>query len=218
MVAASMGLPETFFGDVSVGTLATAKSLDRPTELQMVDRQSLWADVIGAILDYVVEQSVRAGNGLLKGTVEEDEDGTPIVTLAGEMDPTIEVVFPPVLEHDVKESVDALVQAATLGGAGVNAGIIPQWRELSRMLLTALGERDVEGLLDLMFPEDEVAPTAPAVTEANSVANKLFREASKAARKAGLGAIVSETEVALARIFREAGEDPSGRAPEEGTD
>ena len=44
MVAASMNLPETFFGDASVGSLATAKSLDRPTELAMRDRQMLWID------------------------------------------------------------------------------------------------------------------------------------------------------------------------------
>jgi len=38
MVTATFGFPETFFGDASVGTLATAKSLDRPTELKISSR------------------------------------------------------------------------------------------------------------------------------------------------------------------------------------
>jgi hypothetical protein len=44
MALAAFGIPETFTGDVSVGTLATAESLDRPTELKFRDRQTLWQD------------------------------------------------------------------------------------------------------------------------------------------------------------------------------
>src|SRR5690606_19652667 len=60
MVAAAMNLPETFYGDASVGSLATAKSLDRPTELAIKDRQSLWIDVLNAIHDFVLFWQVKA--------------------------------------------------------------------------------------------------------------------------------------------------------------
>lgn len=169
MVAASMGLPESFFGDVSVGTLATAKSLDRPTELKMVSRQTLWADIYRDILDYVVLQAVKAGT--LKGNVMEEEDGTPVVVLdidpeTGEPASThINISFPPILEHDVNVSVDAIVNAATLKGQ-MPAGTIPDMETLSRMLLTALGEENIDGMIDAMFPEEEPTPEAKLFVKA----------------------------------------------------
>src|SRR5690606_26615419 len=77
MVAASSGLPETFFGDASIGTLATAKSLDRPTELMMEDRQKLWRDVFINILEFVRLWAVKAPRGPLRSlgrVVDEIED------------------------------------------------------------------------------------------------------------------------------------------------
>ena len=174
MVAASTGLPESFFGDVSVGTLATAKSLDRPTELKMRSRQTLWADIYQAILDYVIYWAVKTPNGGLKGSIEEDDDGTPTVTLeqvenpeTGEMverDSTVTVTFPDILEHDVKESVAAIVAAGTLGGAGVPAGTIDM-RTLTRLLLTALGEQDIDAMLNVIYPPEEEGeqPAAEAI-------------------------------------------------------
>ena len=73
MVAAATGLPESFFGDVSVGTLATARSLDRPTELKFHSRQTLWADVLRDLLGYVIDQAVTAPRGQLQGTVATDD-------------------------------------------------------------------------------------------------------------------------------------------------
>jgi hypothetical protein len=187
MVAAAQGLPETFYGDTSVGTLATAKSLDRPTELQMRNRQTLWADVFDAILAYVIEQSVRAPGGTLKGAVVEDDDGTPVVTLdqvpdesTGKMterDATVTISFPSILEHDVAASVTAIVQAATLGG-GTLAGTIDQ-ENVSRMLLTALGDPDVDATLDAMYPEETETPEGETpTTEVRMVkAAKQLREA-----------------------------------------
>lgn len=166
MVAATIGLPESFFGDVSVGTLATARSLDRPTELKMSNRQTLWEDVFQNIFTYVKEQSIRAAGGLLKGTVEEDEDGTPIIQLSNDADDSVYITFPPILEHDVSASVDAIVKAATLGGAGMLAGTI-DLKNVSRMLLAALGEKDVDAILQDMFPDKGQREAVPqAVTEA----------------------------------------------------
>lgn len=159
MVAAAMGLPESFFGDVSVGSLATAKSLDRPTELKFRSRQTLWAEIFSEILSYVIERSVRAPRGALQGTVRVDDD-TVIVTLAVDpatgqpLDATVDVDFPPILDHDTAGRIQSIVSAATLDGKAL-AGTM-DLPTVTRLLLTALGEDDVDALLKELFPEGEM--------------------------------------------------------------
>ena len=177
MVAASAGLPESFYGDVSVGTLATARSLDRPTELKMVNRQTLWADTLKALLWFVVGQAVKAGT--IKGSIEDEDDGTPVITLPDttdelgkvvERDPTVNVDFPPILEHDIEAAINAIAKAATLGGSPM-AGVIDD-QTVTRLLLTALGEKDIQSIMDELYPpeeegmEDELVPdTEPLLPE-----------------------------------------------------
>ena len=159
MVCATEGLPETFFGDVSVGTLATATSLDRPTELAMKDRQSLWKDIHNEIFEFVLLQAVKATSGPLKGLAtyrREKRDGQweEWVEWNKGVDSTVDIDFPPLIESDAKDAVSAIVSAATLDG-DLPAGTIPQ-KALSRMVLRALGEDDVDGMLDELYPpEDE---------------------------------------------------------------
>jgi hypothetical protein len=164
MVAATFGLPETFFGDVSVGTLATAKSLDRPTELRMRDRQTLWGDIHMEILNYVLLQAVKAPGGLLNGlgrVVAEVYDGKieERVEWNEDVDPYIDVDFPPMVEADADKVVDSIVSAATLKGLPP-AGTIPK-PEISRMVLSALGEEDIDEILEELYPEgwEEEEPT-----------------------------------------------------------
>jgi len=170
MVAATTGLPESFFGDVSVGTLATAKSLDRPTELQMRARQMLWADVLKGIIGFVIVWAVRAPSGPLHalGSVVEEDDGTPLVTLrdpeTGQaLDLTVDVDYPPILEHDVQARVGAIVDAATLQGHPP-AGTMDD-RTLARLLLTALGEDDVDDLLDRLYPDEGRGQPVPLLRQ-----------------------------------------------------
>lgn len=160
MVAASFGLPETFFGDASVGTLATAKSLDRPTELMMEDRQALWRDVFLNILLYVVFWAVKAPNGALRGLASvtdeiEDDQHNEQLDWGDDTDATISVEFPPLLQHDIPQMVAATVQAATLGMAGTLAGTIDKIT-LSRQLLMLLGVSNVDEILAEMYPDGEV--------------------------------------------------------------
>ena len=67
MVCAVFGLPETFFGDASAGSLATAKSLDRPTELKFLEAQERWRMILGRICRYVL----RSSNGAPSGKIRE---------------------------------------------------------------------------------------------------------------------------------------------------
>jgi hypothetical protein len=171
MTASGVGLPETFFGDADVGNHATAKTLDRPTELRMQDRQTLWSHVLTEILDYVVLQAVKAPSGPLAAlaTVEtDDEDGSERVVWGlddgakvkdGEDQPTIDgsvsVVFPDILEHDVVARVAAIVDAATLRGFAPAGTIDPE--TLAELLLQALGVEDSAKALAVLFPDDEEA-------------------------------------------------------------
>jgi len=178
MVAAAVGLPETFFGDVSVGTLATARSLDRPTELQMTDRQTLWADIHMNIFDYVLRQAVKAASGPLRGKarlVEEPQDGNMIQRLEWneDVDSHIDIDFPPLIEADVDKAVAAIVDAATLRGAPQAGTITP--KDLTRMLLSALGEPDLDEILELMYPEDGEEPEWEGEEIADAIHG--FREA-----------------------------------------
>ena len=169
MVAAAYGLPESFFGDVSVGTLATATSLDRPTELKMLSRQQFWAEVFKNILQFALRWAVLAPNGGLSGTVINEEDGTPRIVVLDpesgeELDTTINVDFPPILQHDVDALIRATVSAATLDGKQL-AGTIDALT-VSRLLLSALGVENIDTLLDELYPGPEsVTPTAAPVQD-----------------------------------------------------
>lgn len=162
MVAASMGLPETFFGDASVGSLATAESLDRPTELMMEDRQAHWRDVFLNIINFVELWAVKAPQGALKDlghvetTVDNGQSTEMLIWNEGVSD-DVSVAFPPLVQKDVAAMVNATVNAATLGGAGILAGTI-DLPTLSRILLTQLGINDVEEILERMFPEGSDTP------------------------------------------------------------
>lgn len=172
MVCAATGLPETFFGDVSVGTLATANSLDRPTELKFRDRQQLWHDIHWDILQFAVDMAIMTGALPGKQAAEADAIGEPGEDAVEwvlappeewqgkpedkpeEGDRSIDITFPPILEHDVAAAVDAAVKAVTLGGSTLNDVIITP-EQAARLVLTAAGVDDVEEWLDEIFPVDE---------------------------------------------------------------
>jgi hypothetical protein len=134
-------MPESFFGDVSGGTLATAKSLDRPTELKFRDRQQFWADVLRNICWYAVSQA-RPG-------VDID---------------SIEIKFPPILEHDIESTIGAIAKAATLDGKQP-AGTI-DWRTTARLVLTALEVPNQDEVISAL--EEERAEAEDAAEENDS--------------------------------------------------
>ena len=182
MVAASLNLPETFFGDASVGSLATAKSLDRPTELGMKDRQSLWADVLNGLHDFVLFWQVKAPQGSLRGlgTVERVvEEGAVFerVVWNADVSPRVETTFPPLVQADAPAMIGAMVDAATLRGQAL-AGTV-DLRTLAAMLLSTLGVTDVDQVVDRMFPDGETGREGemPATEAAMVEAVRELREA-----------------------------------------
>lgn len=207
MVSAATGIFEHYFGDPSTGNLATAKSMERPMELKFLDRQTLWKDVFLAILNFVIDQAAKAPSGPLKGVVEANEYGEEVVILApdpnehtadgaddgGPMDRHIDVMFPSILEKDVLARVEAIIKAATLDGK-TPAGNI-DLKTVTRMLLVALGEDDVDELLEQLFPEGAEPSEEPDDEDDDDEA-----PAAESKSERLLGAAAAELREAIARI------------------
>lgn len=153
MVSAATGIFEHYFGDPNTGNLATARTMERPMELMFRDRQELWRDIFVDMCDYAIDQSIIAPSGDLSGTVSHNDYGERIVEIEGDQDRSVQVSFPPLLEEDPKARIDAIVSATTMGGQEP-AGTL-DLQTATRLLLTALGESDIEELMDTLFPEDQ---------------------------------------------------------------
>jgi hypothetical protein len=160
MVAAAMGLPDPMLsGEVDVGNLATAKTLDRPTELKFRSRQQLWTDVYQKILSWVVRWSIEARQGALNKKVRVDIDKFGRLTYKPKRDPKtkapidlhVEVGFPPILERTTQERIDAVIGAVTLNGKSF-AIDSPEFKKLTiRLMFQALGLNDLDELVEQVF-------------------------------------------------------------------
>jgi hypothetical protein len=149
MVAAGVGIPHTILaGDADVGNLATAKTLDRPTELKMRARQMLWSSVFGNLGDYVMMQAVLTASGPLRGlgnVAVDADDNSRLVVWGKDVNPHMDVDWPGILERDTDAMVTAIVKAATLDGKPLAELFDKQ--TAARMLLRALGEDEIDELL-----------------------------------------------------------------------
>lgn len=140
MACAAAGMPETFFGDASTGSLATAVSLDRPTELKFTAIQRRWVHTLTQILTYVLAVSKATPGGVMR------EAGAKAITQA-----SIIIKFPTVIEHSIKDMIDAIVNVATLGGRqGIAAGIVDR-RTVCDLLLAEMGIENRDKLLDDIY-------------------------------------------------------------------
>lgn len=156
MAISSMGFPETFYGDVSVGTLATARALDRPTELMIVARQGRWATIYKTVLGFACKWAVKAPAGALRsfGRIVTERDGAEVIETVAwnkNIDPVIDIDFPPVVERNLAEYVGAVGTAAGLSG-------VPNSEEYSktllRLVLSSLMVKDVDSLIEDIFKAD----------------------------------------------------------------
>jgi hypothetical protein len=149
MVASALDVPVTMLlsDPGQTGARATAETLDQPTELAMQLRRELWSDVYRRILRYVIAESVRAPQGALKGLIRRDPySGRETVTLAGDTESTIDVAWPPLAQVTPDILVKAIAEAA-------GTGTLPP-EQIARLLLAALGVRDVDEILDGLMDDD----------------------------------------------------------------
>jgi hypothetical protein len=167
-VAAAQGMPETFYGDASTGSLATAQSLDRPTELKFLEMQNRWIDTLMQILAYVVQVSAGTlGNRMRESLRKKNVERVNVIPMrprvgtnrifweAGKIqtdgDVNLIIKFPSVLEHDPSAMVDMWAHVATLGGrTGIPAGVVDR-RTVAAGMLREAGYEDTAQLLDDIY-------------------------------------------------------------------
>ena len=162
------GVPETFLGDVSTGNLATATSLDRPTETVMLALQEEWIEDLVVIATYVLSRSLKAAGGKLReacpnpGAIQIREAayrrngvGRRIYEAKKGVqrgdDIEVKVSFPSIREGDLPALVKANVEAMTLDNKGGQiVGIDEKAGVLNLMRL--LDFEDAEELVEQMYP------------------------------------------------------------------
>jgi hypothetical protein len=172
-------VPETFLADVSTGNLATATTLDRPTELAFKSLQEEWREDLIVIVSFAIRNSLKATNGKVREAMTKRHANLKVLDIREaarqrlkdgkwkyieapvkqEKPDTLEVTvtFPEIREGDIPQLVTATVQAMTLGqmsggvtGIDLKAGVLH--------LMTLLGIDKAEEIVEEMFPEAEYEP------------------------------------------------------------
>jgi len=112
MSCAASGIFEHYFGDPSTGNLATAKSMELPMIKKFIARQTLFRTVYRELLMYCIKEKVSVG--LLSGMIDDDAKMRRR-RLNTNLDLTIDIDFPPVIEEDLKPLGEALEIAKRAG-------------------------------------------------------------------------------------------------------
>jgi hypothetical protein len=160
MVASATDVPVTMLlADPGVtGARATAETLDQPLQLVVRARQAVHAHLMRRVLDYVIDQAIKAPQGPLKGTVRIDRvTGREVVALAGEQERSVTVTWPKIDKVPVETLVKAIVEA---DGTQKLPPLV-----VARLLLIALDVEDVDDVLadlvdengDFVYPDDAAA-------------------------------------------------------------
>lgn len=172
-------VPETFLADVSTGNLATATTLDRPTELAFAALQEEWREDLCVIVKFALRNSLRAPNGKVREAMTRrgadlkvidireaaralKADGTwKYIEAPAKQDKPdaleVTVTFPAIREGDIPQLVSATVAALTLGNSQGEVVGIDQKAGILH-LLTLLGIDKAEEIVEQMFPEADYEP------------------------------------------------------------
>ena len=145
MVYMVFGLGEHFFADISTGNLATATSLDRPTELKFKHDQEIWKEVLKRMGRFAVMKGAKAPNGTLREALK-----------GAAPEPVIECNFPPIIEGDIP-ALSAAIVGATWNAR--TSDLIGMDEKAAVLLLMRMhGVPNPDDLIELMYPEDEYDP------------------------------------------------------------
>jgi hypothetical protein len=124
-VAAAVGIPEQYFGDISIGNLATAKTVELPMMKMFQSYQAVWSDAFQDMDELVLES---AG---VKTNVPIDRD------------------FPAIAPEDVFAAAQAI---ATIITAMPEIGMI---RDVQQVALMSLGINNTAEVLDQLDKQSE---------------------------------------------------------------
>ena len=178
MVCMVLDIPETFLADMNTSNLATAQTLDRPTELGFLAKQEAWRETLVEISKYVLGVSKGAPSGKFAASLRNRnvsleririfeakravKPNKALVYANEAKDPTstdinVRVNFPAIREGDMPAIVKAITEAMTLDNKGGQIVGIDE-KVGVRLLLEQLGIDNPDELLDEMYPDSEYDP------------------------------------------------------------
>ncbi len=167
MVAIVFEEPPTWFGDMETSNMSTAQTLDRPTELGMMEKQERWREVLIDISTYVL----TVDQGAARGKLSEAKKGNWRITEALRMqkksgqwvyvsesqqksEGTIQLkcIFPSIREGDMPANVKAITEAMTLDNKGGQIVGIDERAGVAR-LAEELGLENYGDVLEEQYPD-----------------------------------------------------------------
>ncbi len=176
-VAMVFGIPESFFSDMNTSNLATATSLDRPTQLNFLEKQEAWREDLTTIAKYVLRVSMGAPSGRLRVAMKRRAvDAAKVVILEAERrigrdgrwyyeapkaprpeQIEVRVTFPTIIESDIPAMVTAISTAMVLNNRGGQIVGIDEKVGVG-LMLEQFGVENVQDVLEEMYPEGEYDP------------------------------------------------------------
>ena len=168
MCCMTKGLPPTFLGDMQTSNLATATSLDRPTETVFLSLQQEWIEDLTAICTFALTKKLRSPGSKFREACPNPgaitiRGATRVLLPSGRWvyeakkgvqrgdDIEVRVEFPAIREGDLPALIKANVEALTLDNKGGQiVGVDEKAGILNLMRL--LGMDDAEELIEEMYP------------------------------------------------------------------
>lgn len=170
MVCMVLDIPETFLCDMNTSNLATAQTLDRPTELGFIAKQEAWRQTLLVLAKYALGVSKGAANGVFSESRRKNlrivemrrilkPNGQYVYEAGPKKKNTIQlrVNFPAIREGDMPQLVKAITEAMTLDNKGGQVVGIDEKAGV-RLLYEQLGVEDPEEILEEQYPEGEYDP------------------------------------------------------------
>jgi hypothetical protein len=167
------GLPPTFLGDMQTSNLATATSLDRPTETVFLSLQEEWREDLVVLLTYVLQRSLKAPGGKLRESCPDPgaisiREASRVQLPSGRWryveakkkrsdDIEVRIDWPGVREGDIPALVKAGVEAMTLDNKGGQIVGIDE-KEGIRWVANQLDMDNVDEMVEEMYPDSEYDP------------------------------------------------------------
>ena len=145
-IAAAVGIPEQYFGDISIGNLATAKTVELPMMKMFQSYQQVWADAYKEINEFVLEH-----NGVKETLWYVDMD------------------FPAIAPEDVAQMALSIAEIIKVMPKFASSPDVQQ------AALLSLGINNPSEVLDAMAEEEEKTGTEPPEEVEGNETTKLVR-------------------------------------------
>jgi len=150
MIASAVGIPEQYFGDISIGNLATAKTVELPMMKMFQSYQKVWADTYQDIDEIIFEH-----NGIPEDKRYVDRD------------------FPAIAPADVAAAATALVQILQVLPA------LGDSDDVKQIALMTLGVNDPAEVLDELGKTEDTGTTEAQMLRAVKQLREVLERSKK---------------------------------------